>query len=103
MVALRLSGLITEDGQLIVQLPQDVPGGPVEVVIQAQQLEQPTPVLSARERVRHALETAGLLSYAARLMPPIAPPNAEEVLKAGQLPPNARPTHELIDEDRNER
>lgn len=104
MASIRLSALITEDRKLIVQVPADIPAGPVELVIQV--LEPPSSmsvINPAREAARAKFAAAGMLSHAHRLPDGVIPPTEEEMLSAGILPPGARPSEELISEDRDER
>ena len=78
--AIRLNGIIGADRKLTVQLPLDVPDGPVElVVLLPEKAESPA----------EADRTEGS--------------SARELLELGKLPPNARPSHELINEDREDR
>lgn len=99
MVAVRLSGTVTEDRQLIIQLPDEFPVGPIELLVHTvPQHENPL-----RTAARLKLAAAGLPGGAHLPESRIIPPTDEEVLVAGTLPPDARLTHELIDEDRGER
>jgi hypothetical protein len=103
MAAIRLSALVTEDRQLIVQIPEDIPAGPVELVIQVLEAPTSTAVINpAREAARAKLAAAGMLSHTHRLPDGMIPPTEEEMLKAGILPPGARPSEELINEIREE-
>jgi hypothetical protein len=102
MVAVRLSAVINEDRELLVKLPDDIPSGPVELVIQLPESASKLPYNQAREIARVKLAAAGLLSSAHQLLPDTPIPTDEEVRAAGILPANARPSEELIDEDRNE-
>jgi hypothetical protein len=99
MVAVRLSGTVTEDRQLIIQLPDEFPVGPIELLVHSI-LQHENPLRTA---ARLKLAAAGLLGGAHLPPSDMIQPADEEVLKAGTLPPGTRPTHELIDEDRGER
>lgn len=106
MVVIRLPAVITEDRQLIVQLPNDVPTGAVEVVIHTQdapQAEEGEIVNGAREAARAKLAAAGALSKIYDSLPnDLKPLTVEERIRIGTLPPRARPSEELISEDRDE-
>jgi hypothetical protein len=104
MVAIRLPAVITEDRKLIVQLPDDVPAGAVEIEIRPQvapQTDTGEIVNPAREAARAKLAAAGALSTAHRLPEGVIPPTEEEMYAAGVLPASARPSEELIAEDRD--
>lgn len=125
MAAIRLPAMVTEDHQLIVKVPEDIPVGqielllelsgfdgdsshfedihsPIELHLQLPPENTPHLVNAARDAARAKLATAGLLGSAHRLPPNTSIPTDVEVLAAGILPPGARPSEELIDEDRNE-
>jgi hypothetical protein len=93
-----LSAVVGEDRRLIVELPKDTPLGQVNLIILPATSPDPD-----RDAARAKLAAAGLLGQAH--LPPAGmyEPAAEELLAAGTLPPGARPTHELIAEDRDER
>jgi hypothetical protein len=103
MTDIWLSGVITEDHELIVKVPEDVPPGRVDVRIQSPQVEEAPLANPAREAARAKLAAAGLL-VTERLLPlGTRIPTDAEVEAAGRLPPGARPSEELIREDREER
>jgi hypothetical protein len=103
MVALRISVTIGEDRRLVIDLPPEVPLGPAEanVVIQAApSILSPT---DNRAALLAELRAAGVI----RETVPV-PAGARQLTDAernhiGNLPPGARPSHELIDEDRGPR
>ncbi|HVU12515.1 MAG TPA: hypothetical protein VHD90_14630 [Phototrophicaceae bacterium] len=101
MATVRLSALVTEDHELSGKVPENIPPGRVELVIELP--ETVTAPTSAREAARAKLAAAGLLSTAHHLPPGTRIPTDAEVDAAGILPPGARPSEELVDEDRNER
>ncbi len=103
MVAVRLSAVVTEDRELIVQVPNEIPAGPVELLIQTSQPLSPFIDNPARETARAKLAAAGLLSNIHRLPLGTRIPTDDEVREAGILPPGARPSEDLIKDDRNER
>ena len=101
MVTIQLSAIVDKNGQLTVKVPDNIPPGPINVIIQS---PEPSALASnpAREAARTKLAAAGLLSSAHRLPPDTRIPTDDEVHAAGMLPADARPSEELIDEDRNE-
>jgi hypothetical protein len=102
MVAVRIAGQITEDKKLIVEIPDDLPASLVELVIRP--LEQPTAAVDnpAREAARAKLAAASALSTAHHLKEPFVVPTDEELLEAGTLPPDARPSEDIIRELRED-
>jgi hypothetical protein len=101
MVAIRVSAIVGKDRQITVQLPDEVPEGQVELEVRV--LE--APVNPERERIRTKLMAAGFLVNPDDLGIPedAVPLSVEERLRLGELPPDAVPTHILIDEDRGPR
>jgi hypothetical protein len=106
MTAIRLSARVNEKHQLIVTLPDDVPVGPVEVLLQPVQtpVEPIAETDSERERIRAKLLAADFLVNPESLgIPPdVKPLPLEERLKIGQMPPGAKPVEMLVDEDRGD-
>jgi hypothetical protein len=103
MTDIWLSGVITEDHELIVKVPVDIPPGRVEVMIQSTPADETLPANPAREAARAKLAAAGLLVTEHVLLPGTRIPTDAEVEAAGRLPPSARPSEDLINEDREER
>lgn len=102
MDAIRLTGVITEDHELTVKVPDEIPPGRVEVIIQSSEAKLSPTANSPRETARMKLAAAGLLSSAHHLPPGTPIPTDAEVEAAGRLPPGARPSELLISEDRDE-
>ena len=106
MNSIRLTGVVNEKHELIVTLPDDVPVGPVELVLQpVAEPEQAKKPLTERERVLAQLRAAGLLVKPEDL---VIPANLEyvsddELLEIGILPEGAPRSDQLIDEDRGPR
>lgn len=103
MVTVHLSAVVNKDRQLIVTLPDEIPDGPVELIIQ---IPDTTPLVTsnpARENARAKLAAAGMLSHAHNLPTGVSIPSNEEVAEAGRLSPEARSIDALINEDRDER
>jgi hypothetical protein len=101
MVAVKLSAVVGEDRQLVIQVPDEVPLGPVELVIQPQDLPAPSSN-PAREAARAKLLAAGVLLTHIEVPEDAVPLTLEERLRIGKMPPGARSSEELIDEDRGE-
>lgn len=100
-LSVRLQAVLGKDRRLVIDVPDVIPIGPVEVVVR---LPQPEGLVDnpLREAVREQLKEAGLLvvdldapESGRRLSP-------EELLEAGQLPADALPSEDLIDGDRGE-
>src|SRR5262249_16404428 len=97
---------IHEDRRLVVDLPHDFPVGPVELIIRSRtpyQPEYPAQSVRERQRVRAKLLAAGILSTVKDDLEGINPLSPEELLKLGTLPPNARPTSDYINQERDAR
>jgi len=107
MVALHLTGRITEDRQLIIDLPANAPIGAVDVVIQPQAQPEPEPDADTlaewrarREYVREKMRAAGILGEAHMTLDAIELPDIKLPL---ELPPGARASLDYINEDREDR
>ncbi|MBZ0303976.1 MAG: hypothetical protein K8J31_29830 [Anaerolineae bacterium] len=100
--AIRIQTTIGEDRRLVIDLPPDTPIGPAELVIRPTQTERQETKTLTREEARAKLLAAGLLAT------PISAPEGtvslspEELLLIGKLSSNARPSEDLINEDRGE-
>ena len=112
--ALRLDGIVGADRKLTVQLPPEVPDGPVELVVllpkgpasfretnhlNASEWERKTAELRARVKLAGKEGSIQFPNPHARL----APLSDAQLLEIGKLLPDARPSHELIQEDREDR
>ena len=104
MVAIRLTAVVGEDRRLVIELPKDMPTGPVELVIRPQpaEPESSTPVNPAREAARAKLLAAGALVTHFEIPEGFVPLTPEERMRIGTMPPGTRGSEELIDEDRGE-
>lgn len=102
MVTIQLSATVDKNGQLTAQVPDNIPPGPINIIIQSPETSTSTKTASARETARAKLAAAGLLSTAHRLPANTRIPSDAEVEAAGKLPADARPSEDLINEDRNE-
>lgn len=99
MVAIHISTVIGEDRKLVVQLPLEIEPGEVEVIIQS---SVATLVNPARHSVRAKLLAARALVTQFESPADTKPLSLEERLRLGTLPPSARPSLDLINEDRGE-
>lgn len=102
MVAVRISVIVGADRRIVIQVPDEIPNGPVDLVIQAAGEASTTGDHPARAAARSQLAAAGLLSSAHYPPPGLRVPTDEEVRATGELPPGARPSEDLINEDRDE-
>jgi hypothetical protein len=92
MVAIKISTTIGEDRRLVIDLPDDMPIGTVEVIIRSAD--------DVREVIREKLRAAGALVTTLDIPPDAVRLTPEERQRIGTLPPHARPSEALIDEDR---
>jgi hypothetical protein len=100
MDAITLTGVVDKNRQLLVTLPEDIPAGPVELVIRplsdaAAATGQPT-----RELAQAMLRSAGLLNDTPSAPPDARPLTPEEAERLGRQLAGSRRSDELIDEDR---
>lgn len=100
MTTIRLHGRITEDRRLIVDLPDDLPAGEVEVEVVLPSNSEPS-TNAARERARSKLAAAGKLSTVWIAPPETQMPTEEELIELGTVAPG-KPVDQLIDEDRGQ-
>ena len=107
MDTIKLSARISEDKKLIIDLPADLPSGPVEVMITPQSVARSTytpfyPKVWAekREQLRQKMLKAGILSIDYRAPSRTVPLSPDELLQIGTLPPGVQSTNAYIDEDR---
>jgi hypothetical protein len=98
MTTIRITGVLTEDRQLIVKVPDEVPSGTVQVVFELPEVMRKT--TAAVERARAKLAAAGALSSAWKAPHDMTMPSDDEPLV--DIPPGPS-IDEIIDEDRNER
>ena len=101
MVSVKLSGVVDEHRQLIVVVPENIPSGKVEVVINAQ--SDDSLLNPAREEIKQKLLKAGIRVVTPSLPPNFTPLSSEEILEIGHLSDDAISSEKLIDEDREER
>jgi hypothetical protein len=101
MDSITLPAYIDENHHLIIDLPPDIPSGAIEVVIRPLPApEQSIPL--TRETARAKLLAAGALATYHRAPEGTVPLTPEQRMEIGKLPDWARPSEELVDEDRGE-
>jgi hypothetical protein len=101
MNTITIEAEVGHDHRLVQPLPPEVPIGRVKLVIQPVE-ESPAPAKQplTREQARARLLAAGKLVTDLHAPEGTVALTPEEILQIGQLPPNARPSEELINEDR---
>ena len=105
MQSITLTAIVDENGHLVVDVPPEIPPGPVEIIIRpTPENGDARPKPQTREWIRAKLIAAGLVN-----------PNAdddledaeelseEEELRLGMLLKGDRPVEDYISEDREER
>ena|SRR5215207_2340423 len=104
MKPITLNATVDENHRLVIEVPEDIPVGEVEVTI-TPKLEIPASQSDTltHEEIRTKLLTAGLLT-----LTPVAPPDAEELSEEeeealAQRISGGRSFADYIDEDREER
>jgi hypothetical protein len=101
MGAITIEAEVGQDHRLTEPLPPEIPVGRVKLIIEpVQQSATPPRRPLTREEARARLLAAGKLVTDLHAPEGTVALTAEELLQIGQLPPNARPSEELIDEDR---
>lgn len=100
MDAITLTGMVDKNRHLVVTLPEDIPSGPVELVIRP--LPDTTAVTGqpTREQAQAMLRAAGLLNETPSAPPDARPLTPEEAVRLGRQLAGPRRSDELIDEDR---
>lgn len=102
MVAIRLKTVVGEDRKLIIQLPDEIPPGGVELVVRASESSGSNTSNPVREAARAKLLAAGALVTEFNVPPNAVRLTVEERMRLGTLPPDARLSLDLINEDRGE-
>jgi len=110
MDTITIPVIVGEDRRIVIKLPDSTPVGlaELEIVVHpkadaangASPAGRTGPVNPAREAARIKLAAAGLLRTDIHAPIGTAPPTDEEIERLGRLPAGARPSEELIDEDR---
>jgi hypothetical protein len=99
MATIHLKGKLTEDRRLLVEIPDDVPAGDVQVTLEI--AEDISFTNEATMRAREKFAAAGLVS-AIKAPPGTVPATEEELIELGTVLPGPSAL-ELVDLDRGER
>jgi hypothetical protein len=105
---IRLLAMVDENHRLVIDLPDDIPTGPVELVITAVKTQNGEPVPAetqelTREEAWRKLIAAGLVSPEEDYTPDALEVTEEELERLARSFATERPISELIDEDREDR
>lgn len=102
MDAVTLNAVVSEDRRLIVDLPDNIPAGPVKLVIQPVD----TPIGNKHEltweEARAKLMAAGRLAINLGIPDDLEDISDEELEELSKLAAGGRSAQEIIDEDRGE-
>lgn len=104
MARVTVPGFIDEHGNIFAELPADAPTGQVELTIQQLPGKRPSAQQASdheRAALRFRLRSANLLSTASFASEDAVALSHEERVRAGELPAGARPSEDLIAEDRD--
>ncbi len=101
MVTIRLTGRVTEDRRLIVEIPDNIPAGDVQLTLEI--LDSAPAANDATARARVKLEAAGALSTIWKAPPGTTTPTEDELIELGALPPGSPSMEELVNADRDGR
>lgn len=104
MTAIKVLKVVNQDRTVLVELPDDTPLGLAEISISVkpvdQDLQATAEALSERETIRAKLRAAHFLVEIQEPSDEVPVIEDADLPELGRLPPDARPTEELIDEDR---
>jgi len=100
MTEVTLNGLLDSDRHLVVSVPDDVPVGPVEVIIRPLIGRANSGAALTRETAREKLRAAGLLSETASVPPDARALTPGERDLLGRKLIGQKTSDQLIDEDR---
>lgn len=105
MSTVTLNVVVGEDRHLTIELPEEIPTGPIEVTIRpvALPIENVPEGEMTRERARALMAAAGILSTAKYAPPDAVPLTDEEREEIGREFGALGPVSELIIEDRGSR
>lgn len=102
MVAIRLNTIIGDDRKLIIQLPDEIPPGDIELIVRAVEPLSTTIINPAREAAKAKLLAGGALVTEFSVPAGAIRLSIEERMRLGTLPPDARSSLDLINEDRGD-
>ncbi len=100
MTSITLTTTITEDRHLEIDLPPDVPLGPIQLVITPLPVQPTEKTNPTRDEIRARLKAAGLLGEAQYAPVDAVPLSDEERDELGRLFAGPQLISDLIDEDR---
>jgi hypothetical protein len=101
MDAITIEAEVGQDHRLVDALPPEVPVGRVKLIIEpVEESSAPAKRPLTREEARAILLAAGKLVTDIHAPEGTVALTPEELLRVGQLPPGARSSDELVDEDR---
>jgi hypothetical protein len=103
MASITLTATVTEDRHLELDLPEDVPIGPVELTIKPLVSLPEAETNPRREELRAKFIAAGLMSPEPYADPDTVPLSDDELDQIGRLFAGSRLMSDLIDEDRGPR
>ena len=108
MVTIRLSTTVGADRKLVLQLPEEIPAGEVEIEIRVAEKSPEArkpyeiPYNPAREAARAKLRAAGILAESTRAPEGTVPMSPEEILAIGAKAVGGKSILDLVNEDRGE-
>jgi hypothetical protein len=102
MDAVTLNAMVSEDRRLIVDLPDDIPVGPVKLVIQPMDAPIGGKHELTWEEARAKLMAAGRLAVNLDIPDDLEDISDEELEELSKLAAGGRSAQEIIDEDRGE-
>lgn len=104
MVAIRLNAVVGDDRKLIIQLPNDIPPGDIELIVRTVEpnTASTTLVNPAREAAKAKLLAAGALVTVFNVPSEAVRLTVEERMRLGTLPSDSKSSLDLINEDRGE-
>jgi len=102
MEVITIPVVVRADRRLVIDLPHSTPLGPAEVVIRPRSNgsgQVATPA-GGRAAIRAELLAAGFLTEDLAVPAEAIPLSADEIADIGRIPLGARPSEDLINEDR---
>ena len=100
MVAVKLSAVVDENRRLVIDVPDEIPSGAVEIIIRTSRRAKDAQPKTTRETVYAFLLAANALVTDVGAPLDIYPLSPGELLEIGRLPEAALPSLDLINEDR---
>jgi hypothetical protein len=100
MDTLTIPVVVGTDRRLVIDLPSSTPVGPAEVVVRPRASGSDETGNPERDTVRAKLLAANFLTTDIHVPEEAVALSAEDIADLGRLPPDARPSEVLVDEDR---